>query len=211
MNDLQKIGGIAALVNALAYMIGLGVALTLLLPVLGSEPAEYVAFLADNKTLLDTWHLIIYIVAGVFMVPLVLALHDRLKTGSSAIMQIATAFGLIWAGLVIASGMLLINDSGIVVSLYQQDPAQAVTVWLALSAVENGLGGGIELPGGLWVLLLSWVALKNGGLSKALSLLGIVIGMAGILTVSPFLQELGTVFGLGFVVWFIWAGIIMLR
>jgi len=29
--------------------------------------------------------------------------------------ETAAAFGLIWAGLVIASGMLLINDAGVVV------------------------------------------------------------------------------------------------
>ena len=211
MNNLQKMGGIDALINAAAYVVGIGLALTVLAPVLDSEPDQYVAFLADNQTLMFVWHLIIYLVAGVFMVPLVLALHERLKDGSPAMMQVATAFGLIWAGLVIASGMLLVHNAGVVADIYGKDPAQATVVWLALSAVEDALGGAIELPGGLWVLLASWVALRAGGLPKALNYLGLVIGVAGIITVVPALYEAGTVFGLGFIIWFAWVGIVLVR
>jgi Domain of unknown function (DUF4386) len=211
MNDLQKMGGVAALIQAAAYVVGLGLALTLLAPVLDADPDQYVAFLVDNLILMYVWHLFIYLVAGVFLVVLVLALHERLKAGSPAMAQTAAAFGLIWAGLVIASGMLIINDLGVVADLYDKDPAQAATVWLALSSVEEGLGGAIELPGGLWVLLLSLAALRAGGLPRALNYLGVVIGAAGILTVVPALDVLAAVFGLGFIVWFVWVGIVMLR
>ncbi|MCL4262029.1 MAG: DUF4386 family protein [Anaerolineae bacterium] len=211
MNNLQKMGGVGALVNATAYIVGLSLALTLLLPILNAEPGQYVAFLVENQTFMVVWHLIIYLVAGVFMVPLMLGLHERLQAGATGLMQIATAFGLIWAGLVIASGMLLVNNAGIIADLYGKDPAQATAVWLALSAVERGLGGAIELPGGLWILLVSWVALRVGGLPKVLNYLGIVIGLAGILTVVPALYEAGTVFGLGFILWFAGVGIVMVR
>ena len=144
-------------------------------------------------------------------VVLALALYERLKAGSPAMAQTATAFGLIWAALVIASGMLIISDLGIVVDLYSKDPAQAAWVWLALDSVEEGLGGGVEIPGGLWVLLVSWAALRSGGLPRALNYLGVVIGVAGILAVVPPLEVLGAVFGLGLIVWFVWLGIDMLR
>ena len=212
MNDSQKMGGIAAMIEAATYVVGLGLALTLLAPVLDADPDQYVAFLVDNLALMYVWHLIIYVVNGVVLVGLVLALHERLKDGLPALVQTATAFGLIWAGLVIASGMLIINDVGVVADLYGEDPTQAASVWLALSAVEEGLGGGVELPGGLWILLVSWAALRAGGLPRALNYLGGVIGVAGILTVVPALGELGgTIFGLGFIVWFVWVGIVMLR
>src|ERR671916_5950 len=126
MNDLQKMGGVAALIQAAAYVVGLGLALTLLAPVLDADPDQYVAFLVDNLTLMYVWHLIIYVVNGVFLVVLALALHERLKAGSSpALVQTATAFGLIWAALVIASGMLITNDTGVVADLYGEDPTQA--------------------------------------------------------------------------------------
>jgi Domain of unknown function (DUF4386) len=212
MNTLQKLGGMAALVNAVAYLVGFGLALTLLAPVMNAAtPDQYLAFLADHQTLLVAWYLLIYLVAGVFMVPLSLALHARLQVNAPVLMQNATAFGLIWATTIIISGMIQVNDVGVLADLYAQDPTQAATVWLALSAVERGIGGVIELPGGLWVLLVSWAALRSSGLPKLLNYLGLAIGVAGIVTVVPALGAGGTVFGLGFIVWFVWAGIVMVR
>ena len=128
------------------------------------DPGETVAFLADNQAIMYIWNLIIYVVFGVFLVVLALALYKKLKAGSRAMVQTATAFGLIWAGLVIASGMVFNIGSGTVVDLYGIDPAQAAAVWLAIACVLGGLGGGNEIVGGLWILLVSWAALRAGGL-----------------------------------------------
>ena len=216
MSEFRKWGGISALVEAAAYIFGFGMVLAVLVPAgyepVDFDPGEAVAFLAENQAAMYIWTFVIFIVAGVFMVPLSLALHGRLKAGSRALMQIATAFGLMWATLIVASGMLIIIDLGVIGDLFAKDPAQAETVWLSLNAVEEALGGGIELPGGMWVLLLSWAALRSGGLPKALSYLGVLVGIAGILTVVPGLADvLTSAFGLGFIVWFAWAGIVMLR
>lgn|GEM_PF-1982155 len=53
--------------------------------------------------------------------------------------------------------------------------------------------------------------MRAGGLPRALNYLGVVIGVAGILTVVPALEVLGAVFGLGLIVWFVWLGIVVLR
>ncbi len=213
MNNLQKMGGVAALIEAATYVVGFGVIFTLLAPLAGDlDPNQYMAFLTDNHTLLYAWHLFIYVVNGAFLVVLTLALYERLKAGSPAMVQIATAFGLIWAGLVISSGMVFLIGINTVVDLYGKDPAQAATVWLAINSVFEGLGGGVEIVGGLWVLLVSWAALRAGELPRALNYLGMLIGVAGILTVIPAIGELGgAIFGLGFIVWFVWVGIVMLR
>ena len=214
MNDLQKIGGFAALVEATTFVVGFAVLLTLLAPVYAAEnvdPGEAVAFLADNRAIVHIWNLIIFVIFGIFLVVLSLALYERLKAGSTAMMQTATAFGIIWAGLVIASGMVANIGLGTVVDLYGKDPAQAATVWLALDSVGNGLGGGNEIVGGLWVLLISWAALRAGELPKVLNYLGVVIGVAGLITVVPALEVVGAVFGFGLIAWFIWLGIFMLR
>ena len=111
-------------------------------------------------------------------------------------MQVATTIGLIWAGVVIASGM--ISNIGIenVVNLYNTDPAQAAPVWLAIDSVRDGIGGGNEIIGGVWILLVSWAALQAGGLSKALNYLGVGIGVAGILSAVPALGMFTDIFGL---------------
>ena len=211
MNALQKWGGIAALYQAAAYVVGM-VGFLLVVDVAGVEdPVEQVALLVDNQAFLSVLHLIVYVVWGGFMVVLSLALYDRLKAGSPAIAQVATAIGVIWAGLVIASGTLFTVGVARVVDLFGDDPAQAVTVWLAIDSVFEGLSG-IEIVGGTWMLLVSWAALRSGRLPKALNYLGAVIGVAGLLTLVPaFTEALTAVFGLGQIVWFIGAGIVLLR
>jgi hypothetical protein len=100
----------------------------------------------------------------------------------------------------------------VVVELYAKSPAQAISAWQAIEPVAQGLGSaGGELLGGLWVLLVSVAALRCGGLPKALNWLGILIGIAGIVSAVPVLREGAVVFGLLQIVWFIWLGIVMLR
>jgi Domain of unknown function (DUF4386) len=210
-NNLQKMGGVAALIEAAAYMVGFGLYFTLLDSSGYVGPVRKVAFLVDKQAIIYVGNLFIYVVFGAFLVVLALALYERLKADSSALVQTATAFGLIWAGLVIASGMIFNVGIDTVVDLYGKDPAQAASVWLAIGSVQEGLGGGNEIVGGLWVLLVSWAALQGGGLPKALNYLGVVIGVAGILTVVPGLDVVTDVFGLSQIVWFAWLGIVMLR
>jgi hypothetical protein len=142
----------------------------------------------------------------------VLVLHARLKTDAPMLMGATTAFGLIWAGLVIASGMIANLATGVVVDLYSTDPAQATTVWLAVSPVINGLGGGDEIVGGTWTLLVSVVALRTRALHRVLNYIGLVVGAAGILSAVPALGEVGGgIFGLTQIIWFVGLGVLLLR
>ena len=211
MKNLQKVGGIAALYSGIIYVLGMLGYLLVLDYGNVVDPIQKVALLADNQTFTYLLTLFVYVLFGPFMVVLALALYDRLKTKYSAIMQVATAIGLIWACVVLASGMIFNIGMDNVVDLYGKDPAHATTVWLVIESVCDGIGGGNEILGGLWVLLISWVALQAGGLPKALNYLGIVIGVAGILSALPGLGEVGLIFGLVQIVWFIWLGIIMFR
>lgn len=213
--NLQKVGGVAALIEAATYLIGFALFFTVIesagYGAKGADPLKSVLFLANNQLTMYLWNLVIYVINSVFLVILALALHERLKDGAPALAQTATAFGLIWAGLVLASGMVANIGLGAVIDLHGRDPAQAVTLWRAMTAVEEGLGGGNEIAGGLWVLLISWAALRAHQLPKALNGLGVVIGVSGLLTIVPALAVLGAVFGLGFIAWFVWLGIVMLR
>ncbi|MFC1996528.1 DUF4386 family protein [Chloroflexota bacterium] len=211
MKNLQKMGGVAALYEAAAYLIGFALWIGLLNYSSDLEPAQKVASFVNNQSLWYILNLVVYVLAGLILVVLVLALYERLKTSSPALMQVATAIGLIWAGVVIASGMIANIGIENVVNLYNTDPAQAAPVWVAIDSVRDGLGGGNEIVGGVWILLVSWAALQAGEFSKALNFLGVVIGVAGIFSAVPALGELASVFGLAQIVWFIWLGVLMLR
>ena len=212
MNSLQKPGGIAALLHAAAYVVGMVLGFALIFPLLDATPDQYLTFVSENQTLVYLWNLITYWGSAITLVVMALALYERLKDGSPALALIATAFGLIWAGLIIASGNLMLHNLGVVSALYGADPAQAVTAWTALESVEVGITSGNELVGSLWVLLLSVAALRTGQLSRGLNILGVVLAVAGMLTIVPALYDsLVMVFGPGMVVWSIWLGIVLLR
>ncbi len=217
MKYLQKMGGIAALIGAATNLLALGVFVTLLLPKgFGSEdpdPGRMVALLANNQAIMRVWYQLTFLVFGVCLVFLSLALHERLKADSPLLAQAVTTVGLIWAVLVIVMGTLSINNLSTVVGLYGENPAQAATVWLTLDSVETGLGagGGETMVTGLWFLLLGWAALRARELPRVLNYLGVVIGVAGIISVVLASVELMAVYGLGLVVWFVWLGIVMVR
>jgi hypothetical protein len=213
MKNLQKMGGIAALYLAAALLFAMVGYLLIIGTLDVVDPVEKVAQLVDNQSFLYILNLVAYVIWGIVMIPLALALYERLKASSPAMMQIATVIGLIWACIVIASGQVSNLGMNAVVDLYGKDPTQAGTVWMAIDSVANGLGSaGGEILGGTWILLVSWAALRGRGLSKALNYLGVLVGMAGLFSAVPALfGALGIIFGLGKMVWALWLGIIMLR
>lgn len=213
MINLQKAGGIAALLEALVYIVGFAVVATILNP--GDSEAwsqgQKLSYLLQRKSFFQTWSIFIYVAFGVILVVLAIAVHEHLKSKAGVWMSIATSFGLIWAGLVIASGMVASVGLEIVAKLYAQDVGQAVAAWAAIGAVQDGLGGGVEIVGGLWILLVSAASHHARTLPRLLCYLGFAVGLAGILTVAPPLGGLGALFGLGGALWFAWIGAAMLQ
>ena len=122
MNNLQKIGGIAALYLAAAYVVGIVLFLLVLDYPNIVDPAQKVALIVDKQMVIYSTNLMLYVIFGVFLMVLALALYERLKASPPAIMQMATAIGIIWAGSLVASGM--VSNAGIapVVALYSKDP-----------------------------------------------------------------------------------------
>jgi hypothetical protein len=209
-------GGIVALLAAATTLLGAVVFAALLAPKgidsTGSDPGKTVALLVDNQGAMRAFNLIIFLAFGVTLIFLSLALCERLKAGSAVLAQAVTIFTLVWAVLVIVVGTLSIIDLSTVVKLHGENPAQATTVWLTLNSVETGLGagGGETIVSGLWLLLLSWAALRARALPRLLIYLGVVTGVAGILSVLA-LTGLQAVYALGLIIWFAWLGIVMLR
>ena len=211
MKTFLKLGGIAALLHAAAYIVGIVLGVTLIFPILEANPGQYVAFVAENPTLVYLWNLISYWGSAITLVFMALALYHRLKAGSPILVQTATVFGLIWAALIIGSANLMLSDGGVIAGLYAKDPTQAATLWPALEAVENGIVSGNELVGSLWVLLISIAALRTRGFARAFNIFGVVVSCAGILTMIPSLvQTARMIFGPGMIVWSIWLGVVLL-
>lgn len=212
MKILQKTGGIAALYMATAHLIGIVIFLVILDYLSIADPAQKVALNVDKQMIVFSTNLLMYVFFGFALVILSQALYDRMKSVAPALMQVATAVGIIWAGSLIASGMVANAGLATVVALYAKDPAQAVLTFQAIEAMANGLGNANgEILGGIWTLLVSLAALRSGGLPKGQNILGLLVGVVGILTIIPALNDFTGLFGIGQIVWFIWLGIVLLR
>lgn len=212
MKTLQKFGGLAALYLAAAYLVGIVLFLVVLDYPSITEPAQKVALLVEMQMVTFVTNLVMYVFFGVILVILALALYDRLKSGAAALAQVATVIGVIWAGSLVASGMIANAGIAPVVALYAEDPSQAALTWLGIETVANGIGNGNgEILGGLWTLLISWAALRAGGLPKVLNYLGLLVGVVGILSLFPGLTDLTGLFGISQLIWYIWLGIVLLR
>jgi hypothetical protein len=209
---MQKLGGLAALYLAAAYLVAMPFFLLFVKYKDVVDPAGKVALLVRDHASMQVMYLITYVVFGLVLALLALTVYSRLKDGAPALAQAATAVGLIWAVALVASGLIFNAGMTAVVGLHGTDPAQAVAAWQTIEPVADGLGGsGGELLGGLWVLLISVAALRTGVLPKALGWLGTVIGAAGVLSVVPALNDLAYGFGMLQIAWFVWLGVVLLR
>ena len=210
---LQRIGGAAALLAATTFGYGIAMFATTFADYTDPDatPADSVDFLVGHQGSLLAWYLGIFIVFGAALVPMGLALRQRLASGAPVLANTAMVFAAIWAALMYATGM--ISNIGIeaVADLAGSDPDRAVTVWSTIDTVTNGLGGGNELVGGIWILLVSIAGLLTARLPRWLNVTGIVTAVAGLITVVPAFEAVEMVFGLGSIVWFVGVGVALVR
>lgn len=207
----SRTGAVGALVAAAAFVFGIALFVTSLSDYDDATPTESVELLVGHQSTLFAWYLVIFLVFGVAIIPLARALHRRLVDISPQVADIGAVFAYIWAGLMFATGM--ISNIGItaVADLAETDPEAAEALWSSIDTVTEGLGGGNELVGGMWILLVSLAAWGTGRLPSGLNVLGIISAVAGLITLVPGLSDVGMVFGLGSIAWFAWTGIVLLR
>ncbi|WP_038173757.1 DUF4386 family protein [Vibrio pacinii] len=209
MDRFQKFVGAAAWIEALIYVFAfVYFGAFWAYPPEGSA-SEKMTYLAENQFSFSMMYFLMYVVFGVFLSVLVVGLFEKLESTNDPLVKIGSVFGFVWVVLVIASGMLA--NIGLVhaVELMDQSAEKAFDMWRVVTVIIESLGGGNELVGGLWVLLLSLAALKATVFPRGLNYLGISVGCAGISTIYP-AEVLNEIFGITQVLWFFWLGVSML-
>ncbi|MHB9002778.1 MAG: DUF4386 family protein [Coriobacteriia bacterium] len=208
----QKAGGISALYLALAYIAAMPYFLVVVDYPGATTVADKVALIIDNYASMYAMYVATYMIFGLVLGVLVLALNDRLRESAPSIARIAAAVGLLWSVALVTSGMIQTYGMTTIVNLAQTDRAGALLTWQAIEPIALALGGaGGELLGGLWVLLVSWVALRGRALPKALGWLGVAVGALGLASVVPPLHDAAYAFGMLQIVWFVWLGVTLIR
>ena len=207
---LSRLAGIGSIALALIYIVGFAYFGGFwAYPATGSID-EKISYLSNNQFSYTLVYLIIYVVFGVILAVVVAGVHEVLDAAKNKVMLVASMFGVIWVGMVITAGMIGTMGLDVVLNVALNDPQHAINIWGVVALITQSIGGGNELVGGLWVLLLSIAALRDDSFTKPLNYLGCLVGLVGIATVYP-AEVLTMVFGLSQIVWFVWLGFVMFK
>lgn len=212
---LVHAGGVAAQVVAGTYVVGFLAMAAYLVPrgfaMPVDDPASSLGFLLDHQAQLAGWYLVLYLVGGAAMVVVSLGVAERLAV-APALSRIGAALGLIWSGLLIASGSIALIGQHAAVTLHAQDPSLALSTWVSTSVVQDALGGGIEIAGALWAAVVGVTIFRTRSLQAGLGGLALALAIVGIATLMPLATEAATsIFGLGLLLWFTWLGLALRR
>jgi hypothetical protein len=213
MNSFQKIGGIAALFEALIY-VTIVVFVFLVLPSQGlsgpealQDPFKVLPVVA-RSAILSIFNLHSIAVA-VALLPVVLALHERLHQADAKWLPIATAAGIGGAVLFLVTGMVDFVALSQLARGASQDPAGAAIAFTAVMALRAAVGYAAIFSYGMWLLLVNGIGLRSGALPQPLAWIGLIFGTMGLLAfvIAP-LAFIGPLVG---IVWNSWLGVVLLR
>jgi hypothetical protein len=215
VRSLERAGGTAALVTAATYVTGFAVMGAYLAPRgfvdAQGDPAASLRVLTENAGVMYGWNLVLYLVGGLALMGLTLALRDRLGAAPH-LARAAAILGSVWAGLLLASGMVALVGQTTVLDLAATDHAMAVATWSSVSVVQDAMGGGVELVGGAWALLVGVAGWRTRALSRGLSAVAVGIGVLGTATLVPQVAAAAAAaFGIALIGWFVWVGVALLR
>lgn len=203
---VRKLDSLASFTCGMCYLLGLSFVIVFA-PNYGDGPNQQLQYVYNQPELMKVWYVIIYLVFGLSLLFLNSSVNYKLK---GSIRHAASSIGIIWSGFVIATGLFAINVIGTInPSSVEVSGMQTLELWQLLSLIISSIGGGIEVMGGLWLLLIAFQL--NSIQSKAFKVFSAVIGVSGVLTIFPSLSDLTVVFGLGQMIWFFALSYILYR
>ncbi len=206
MKGTLSLGRSAAYTLVLIYLVGIVMNFTLLDTSAITDSVALVEFMAAHAPLMTAWITLLYVVFGVVLVFLTLILQEVLMPADPLAAKAGACFGFIWAGLLIASGMVHNVGMAMAVELLPGDPAAAGALFRAVTGIHLGLGGGNEVAGALWMLLVCRTAAAHGLIGKWTNRAGLLAGTAGLLTlIPPLFTPAAGIFALGQMLW--WLGL----
>ena len=210
----NQLAGTASMLMALIYFCAF-VYFGAMVSFPASNEADVVmAFVTQNVNALWIAYFTIYVVFGVLLAVLVIAIDDILSSSvnqtQNRLLRMGSLFGKIWVCLVIASGMIATIGMSHAVSLTAASNEEAHRLWGVVSMLVESLGGGNELVGGVWVLLTSITALKQRMFGNTVNYTGCFVGLAGIATIYP-AEVFTEIFGITQIIWFIAIGASLIK
>ncbi len=162
--------------------------------------SDKIIFFSNNYISMFIVMNLVYVVFGIMIAFLSFILYDLCK--KNLVNKVGLAFGLFWSFAVILAGTLFNIGMKRVLEINLINPELAIQVWTIIEIIFSSVGGGTEILGGIWILIISILAIKNNLFNKYINIMGIIIGISGILSHFPSLEFFQMVFGLLQITWF---------
>jgi len=214
--QLQRAGGIAAIACALAYLFGFVLFFGFIEPPVDTSDIGRLHFIVSQRDTFFMGYMVIGIVFSFSLLLLNQSLQSVFKNHSPIIARYNSTIGNMWATFVLASTFIFLISLPFLAIYADTSEDNAVIVLKSVDIVVDALGGGIELLGAIWVLLISFMGIKHSVYARATHVLGVAVGLAGIFTLfsglsvfsgSVLFEASTAIFGLGQIVWFVLIGL----
>ena len=192
----------SAFICAVCYIVGITY-IAVIAPSYAESISNQFTHLLKHPTSMILWYSILYVAFGLSLIILNKSVAIILpKQNNNVFWTFTLKVGDIWSGFVLATGFMMISA----IHFFQGSTSSETdlyVIWQTVYILVQAIGGGIELLGGIWMMMVSIILYRLKLISKFTVLLGIFIGFSGILTIIPILQDLAIVFGVGQIIWFI--------
>lgn len=218
-SSLYKVGGAGAILLGIFTLLG---AITyLLLPTeqkLSAPGAQLLPSFAQNPTplTLELWELALIGVFGIAVVP---ALSQIVRIGNEGWVRFTSNLAYLGFAVSAVSNVLILERlPKVAASFVAGDPsvkAALLPVWKSTLDPVALWGYGAT---GLWIFVISLLALRNNAFPKILAYLGLALGLIQcliplglIFNIQPlFIVSVGVV-GVISIIWYVWAGLVAWR
>jgi hypothetical protein len=190
-NSLYRIGGVAALICALLYVVSLGVYVTAYR--VAPPPATVLEWFTLFQTNPVTGLFFLGLADIVIMIlwgPLVIAIYDALGQSGKTWARVAIAFAFVGMAVYLATNTafsMLSLSNKYAVAVSETDKTAILAAGQALISLSEGTGGQYTGMPLVWLagLILSVIMLKNNSFSKSIAWAGI-LGLGLLVASMPF-------------------------
>lgn len=167
------------------------------------SPEQVLASLLLDVILFLSWHVIVYFVYGLSLLLLTISIFMLAVKREPEKAIAVLVVGALWSGFMLISGGVSVETIHKVAELYPHNSEAAIHLWLTMKVVLESVGGGNELIGAVWVLLVSQLFNGTNYWLKATRNAGFLIAIVGLGTLLDKSEVCTSLFGVSLLLWFV--------
>jgi hypothetical protein len=189
MKSMQKLGGVAAMIEGASLLIMMILFITVLGPAGMKEPSDWqdpAKFLSVMHANSGVWFYMNYIrgfIISPFMWVAIIAIHQRLRPHAPDAMRVTTSFGAAAAFFWMFAHLVGVAWTNPLIEQYARggaDGATAAQQFPIMNQVWHVASTGGMFFTALWILSFSVVISRSGLLPKWLGYFGVVVGLVSL-------------------------------